>query len=69
MDPCVQVLEPALEVCLVVLPGQAVHPRRGVLLGLEERLPEQVDADMVEERGEPFLLPLPCCLPYALQRR
>src|ERR1044072_1853528 len=23
---------------------------------------------MVEERGEPFLLPLPCDLPYALQR-
>src|SRR5262249_33469625 len=23
---------------------------------------------MMEERGEPFLLPLPCDLPYALQR-
>jgi hypothetical protein len=68
MDPCVQILELALEVCLVVLPGQTVHTRRSILLDLEERLPEQVDADMVEERGEPFLLPLPCCLPYALQR-
>ena len=26
------------------------------------------DRDVVEERGEPFLLPLPCGLPYALQR-
>jgi len=25
-------------------------------------------AEMMEERGEPFLLPLPCDLPYALQR-
>src|SRR5207244_6456081 len=25
-------------------------------------------ADMVEERGEPLLLPLPCGLPYAVQR-
>jgi len=32
MDPCVQVLEPALKVCLVVLPGQTIHPLRGVLL-------------------------------------
>jgi hypothetical protein len=34
----------------------------------EERHPECVDADVVEERGELLLLPLPCCLPYALQR-
>jgi hypothetical protein len=67
MDPCVQILEPALKVRLVVLPGQAVHTRRGILLDLEEGLSEQVDADMVEKRGEPFLLPLPCCLPYAFQ--
>jgi hypothetical protein len=64
----VQVLELALKAGLVVLPGQAVHARRRVLLDLEERLPEQVDADMVEERGEPFLLPLPCGLAYARQR-
>jgi hypothetical protein len=63
-----QILELALKVCLVGLPGQAVHARRSILLDLEERLPEQIDADVVEKRGEPFLLPLPCCLPYALQR-
>ena len=57
MDPIVQVLEVALEVCLVVLPCQAVYPRCRVLLECEERQPEQVDADVVEKRGEPFLLP------------
>jgi hypothetical protein len=33
-----------------------------------ERLFEQVDADVVEERGEPFLLPFPRDFPYVFQR-
>jgi hypothetical protein len=32
----------ALEICLVVLPRQPIHIRRGVLLKFEERLFEQV---------------------------
>src|SRR5262249_62204311 len=60
--------ELALEVCLVVRPCQSVHTRRGVRLELVERLVEQVDADVVEERGEPLLLPFPCDFPYAFQR-
>jgi hypothetical protein len=63
-----QVLELALEACLVVRPRQSIHARRGVLLEFEERLFEQVDADVVEERGEPLLLPFLCDFPYALQR-
>jgi hypothetical protein len=39
----VQVLEIALEVCLVVLPGQTIYARCCVLLELEERLVEQID--------------------------
>jgi hypothetical protein len=31
LDPCMQILKPALKVCLVVLAGQAVHPRCGIL--------------------------------------
>jgi hypothetical protein len=68
LDPVVQVLELALEVCLVVRPCQSIHARRGVLLKFEERLFEKLDAEMVEERGEPLLLPFPCDFPYALQR-
>ena len=68
MDPVVQISEVSVKVCLVVLPGQPVHPRRGVPLEIEERHSEQVEADVVEERGESFLLPLPCGLPYAVQR-
>jgi hypothetical protein len=60
--------EPGLELCLVVPPCQSVHAGCSVSLEREERQPEQVDADMVEERGEPFLLPLLSDLPYAAQR-
>jgi hypothetical protein len=63
-----QILEIALEVRLVGLPGQSIHAGRGLLLELMKRLAEQIDADVVQERGEPFLLPLPCGLPYAFQR-
>jgi hypothetical protein len=31
----------------------------------EERGAKQIDADMMQERGEPFLLPCPCCLAVA----
>jgi hypothetical protein len=68
MDPCVQILKFTLKVCLVVLPRQAVYSGRGVSLEGRERQLQQVAADMVEERGEPFLLPLLCGLPYAVQR-
>ncbi len=63
-----QVLEIALEVLLVVLPCHTVHARCGIGLEFSECLFEQVDVDMVQERGELLPLPLPCCLPYALQR-
>jgi hypothetical protein len=67
-NPCVQVLEIALEVCFVGLTRQSVHAGCCVLLKLAERLSQQFGADEVEERGEPLLLPFPCHLPYALQR-
>ena len=68
LDPCVQILELRLKVCPVVPPHQPVHAGCSVSLECEERQPEQVDADMVEERGESFLLPLLSDLPYAAQR-
>ena len=63
-----QVLELALEVCLVIRPCQSIYARRCVLLEFVERLFEQVDADVVEERDEPLLLPFPRNFPYAFQR-
>jgi len=64
----VQIFEPVFEIRLVVSPSLPVHSGSGILLEFEERLPEQLDSDMVEERGELLLLPVPCHLPYAVQR-
>ena len=44
------------KVCLVLLPRQPVHPGRGVAFEREERLPEQIHAEVVEERCELLLL-------------
>jgi hypothetical protein len=38
LDPVIQILDVAFEVCLVVLPCQPIHTRRGVFLEFEERV-------------------------------
>jgi hypothetical protein len=63
-----QVLDPAIEVCLVVPSRQPIHTGCGITLERKERSSEHSRIEMVEEYGEPFLLPLPCSLPYARQR-
>jgi hypothetical protein len=68
LDPSMQVLEIALEVCLVVLPRQPIHAGCSIRLKFEERLFEQIGVDMMEERGEPLLLPFSRDCPYAFQR-
>src|SRR6266446_6537672 len=68
MDPCMQISEVLLKVCRIGLPRQPVHPRGGVALEHEERLPEQIDAEVVEERCELLLPPLLSCFPYACER-
>src|SRR5262249_11316810 len=57
LDSPVQIVKPALEIRLVVLPSHAVYTRRGVTLKLEECVPKQIDADVVQQRNEPLLLP------------
>src|SRR6202035_3276151 len=53
---------------LVGLPCYAVHAGRGVTLHRVERRSQHGEINMVQERREPLLFPLPCCLPYAFQR-
>jgi len=67
VNTAVQIHEPALEVLTVFAPRDAVDP--GSRIPLERRVggPEPFDIDVVEERGEPFLLPCPCNVPYAVQ--
>src|SRR3954471_19581607 len=67
-DPCVQLLNPAIEVLFIGLPCHAVHARSGVALDRVERRSQHGRVDMVQKRGEPLLLPLPCGLSYAVQR-
>src|SRR3974377_2433191 len=65
MDPCMQIGEVLLKVCRIGLPCQPVHPGSSTGAEHEERLPDQIDAEVVEERCELLLLPLVSCLPYA----
>src|SRR4029077_240887 len=67
MDASMKV-EIALKVLLVAPTCQPIHPRCSILLEFKECLFEVINTDVVEERGELLLLPLPCSLPYALQR-
>jgi hypothetical protein len=46
----------------------AINAGAASRLSAKNAIPEQVDADMVEEGNELLLLPLPCGLSYAFQR-
>src|SRR5215475_3799220 len=63
-----QVLDPTFEVRLVVPPRHTIYAGGGFALERVERRPKRIDTDMVQERGELFLLPLPCGLTYTVQR-
>src|ERR1700687_3216357 len=68
MNPLVQISEVSVKVCFLGRPRQSTHPGGGIAFEREERHPQAVDADVVEECSEPLLLPLPCGLPYAPPR-
>ena len=67
LDARVQVMEICLHICRVVLPCHPVYAGGCLPPDGEERIPEQFDVDMVEERCEPSFLPFPCGLTYARQ--
>src|SRR5215831_10416521 len=67
MDSVVEIGDPIFQSGLVLLPRHAVHSRRSLPLQSVKAVPEQSDSDMVEQCGEPFLLPLSCYLPYTAQ--
>jgi site-specific DNA recombinase len=68
MDPVVQIDEPGLKISLPGRPCHPIHAGGRVTPKREERFPKQADIHMVQERGERLRLPLPCGLPYAVQR-
>ena len=68
MNPLMQISEVSVKVCFVGPPRQSIYSRCGVSLEFDERLTKPIDGDVVQERGEPLLLPFPCDFPYAFQR-
>jgi hypothetical protein len=64
----VQIPKVLFEILPVVHPHHPIHPRRGLGLKRPVRRPRTVDLDVVQERGEPCLLLLPCDSAHAIQR-
>jgi len=62
-----QVEEVPLQTRLVVLPRHAIDPGGGTALERQERFPQQIDADVVQQRGELLLLPLLGSVAYTVQ--
>ena len=52
-----------LQVLRIVSPYQPIHARRRFAFERKERFPKHIGAEMVEERGELFLLLLACGFP------
>ena len=57
MNPLMQISEVSLKVCFVDRPRQSINPRDGVAFEGEERHPQGVDADVVEEVPPPVSVP------------
>jgi hypothetical protein len=62
-----EVETPILQARRILLPGHAVYPRGCFALEREAAGTEPIDGEMVEQRGDPFLLPILCGLPHAAQ--
>ena len=67
LNPVVQIRNLAIKVCLVGSPSHPIHPGSGLALEGVERHPEGFRVDVMEERRELLLRPVPCGLPYAVQ--
>jgi hypothetical protein len=67
MNARVQVPQIALQVRLVRIPCETIHPWRRRFLQLEGREAQEVDGDMVQERCEPDAFIPPCGVTYAVQ--
>ena len=69
LQPMGKILEIVLEGLAVVPPRLSIHTGRGFLLQAEVGLAQCFRVvDVVQQRGEPQLLILTCCLTYPLQR-
>jgi len=57
MHSTVQIGESIFQSSFVLLPPYAIDSRRGLTLQCVEAVAKKCDAEVVEQSGEPFLLP------------
>src|ERR1039457_6301868 len=67
VHPSVQIEKSILQPGFILLPRHAIDSRRSLTLECVKAIAEYSDAQMVEQSGELFLLPLPCYLPPTAQ--
>ena len=67
MDSAVQICQLLIQVRLVLLPRHAIDSWCSSSLQGVEALPQQMDGDVVEQRGEPRPLIFACCLTHTKQ--
>src|SRR3974377_1209619 len=65
--PAVQIDESILQAGCILLPSHAIDSGSSSTLKGVEAVAEYSDAQVVEQGGEPFLLPSSCCLPHTVQ--
>jgi hypothetical protein len=67
MNTGVQIGEPPVQISPVVIPRHTVDPGGRIPFQQGIRLPQQINAHVVQECGEPLLLAQPRGCPYAFQ--
>jgi hypothetical protein len=67
VNPVLEIDEPILQAFLVLPPPDAIHSRRRALLQRVKTRPQQLDCQMVQQCGEPFLPPYPRCSAHTCQ--
>src|SRR5581483_637090 len=68
MDTGMQIAKVLLEIQPVLQPRDPVHPGRGLRVQRPIGLPEAIDVNVVQQRGEPCSLVLLCDSTHAIER-
>src|SRR4051812_47915331 len=67
MDSAMQIRQLLIQARLVLLPRHAVHSGRSIPFHGVVAVPQQIDGDVVEQRGEPRPLIFTCCFTHTEQ--
>src|SRR5580658_1692712 len=67
MNTAVQISDATFQSVLILLPRHTVHSRRSLPLQRVKAVPEQVNAQVVEQSSEPFLFPCLCYFSHTAQ--